>query len=199
VNNYFIPNPVDSSFETLNNYKKPCNVDVFFALSHGVHRGVLKKGKDDDRNYFLKELLKKTNNIKFDIYGLNNKQPIWADHYFKVISNAKMGLNLSRGKPIKYYSSDRIVQIIGNGLVTLIDEKTEYKDFFTNKEMVFYKSMGDLSEKILKISNDDKLRKNIGHAGKNKYFKYFNSTLIADFIINKTFEIKKDKKYFWHN
>ena len=199
VNNYFIPNPVDSSFETLNNYKKPCNVDVFFALSHGVHRGVLKKGKDDDRNYFLKELLKKTNNIKFDIYGLNNKQPIWADHYFKVISNAKMGLNLSRGKPIKYYSSDRIVQIIGNGLVTLIDEKTEYKDFFTNKEMVFYKSMGDLSEKILKISNDDKLRKNIGHAAKNKYFKYCSSTLIADFIINKTFEIKKDKKYFWHN
>ena len=40
------------------------------------------------------------------------------------ISNAKMGLNLSRGDPIKYYSSDRIAQIIGNGLVTLIDEKT---------------------------------------------------------------------------
>ena len=35
-----------------------------------------------------------------------------------------MGLNLSRGEPIKYYSSDRITQIIGNGLVTLIDEKT---------------------------------------------------------------------------
>ena len=199
TNNYFIPNPVDSSFETLNNYKKSCNVDVFFALSHGVHRGVLKRGKDDDRNYFLKELLKKTNNIKFDIYGLNNKQPIWADHYFKVISNAKMGLNLSRGKPIKYYSSDRIVQIIGNGLVTLIDEKTEYSDFFTNNEMVFYKNMNDLSEKILRISSDDKLRKKIGQAGKNKYFKHFNSTIIADFIINKTFNVKKNKKYFWYN
>ena len=40
-----------------------------------------------------------------------------------------MGLNLSRGEPIKYYSSDRITQIIGNGLVTLIDEKTGYQDF----------------------------------------------------------------------
>ena len=40
-----------------------------------------------------------------------------------------MGLNLSRGTPIKYYSSDRITQIIGNGLVTLIDEKTFYRDF----------------------------------------------------------------------
>jgi len=148
TNNYFIPNPVDPSFETLNNFDDNCIVDVFFALSHGVHRGVLKRGKDDDRNYFLKELLNKSRNVKFDIYGLNNKQPIWADHYFKVISKAKMGLNLSRGKPIKYYSSDRIVQIIGNGLVTLIDERTQYSDFFTNKEMVFYKNLDDLSEKL---------------------------------------------------
>ena len=40
-----------------------------------------------------------------------------------------MGLNLSRGEPIKYYSSDRITQIVGNGLVTLIDEKTGYEIF----------------------------------------------------------------------
>jgi glycosyltransferase involved in cell wall biosynthesis len=198
-NNFFIPNPVDSSFETLNNFNKKCNVDVFFALSHGVHRGVLKLGKDDDRNYFLKELLQKSQNVKFDIYGLNNKQPIWADHYFKVISKAKMGLNLSRGKPIKYYSSDRIVQIIGNGLVTLIDEKTQYSDFFTNKEMVFYKNLDDLSEKIIRLANDEKMRKSIGKSGKRKYFKYFNSTLIADFIINRTFDLNKRKKYFWHN
>ena len=198
-NNYFIPNPVDPSFETLNNFNEKCNVDVFFALSHGVHRGVLKRGKDDDRNYFLKELLQKSQNVKFDIYGLNNKQPIWADHYFKVISKAKMGLNLSRGKPIKYYSSDRIVQIIGNGLVTLIDEKTQYSDFFTNKEMVFYKNLDDLSEKIIRLANDEKMRKSIGKSGKKKYFKYFNSTLIADFIINRTFDLNKRKKYFWHN
>ena len=51
-NSYFIPNPSDKSFETLNNYNKPCNVDVFFALSHGVHRGVLKTGKIDDRITF---------------------------------------------------------------------------------------------------------------------------------------------------
>jgi len=199
VDNYFIPNPVDKSFETLNNYNNPCNVDVFFALSHGVHRGILKKGKDDDRNYFLKELKGKLKNIKFDVYGLNNKQPIWADHYFKVISNSKMGLNLSRGKPIKYYSSDRIVQIIGNGLVTLIDENTQYTDYFTNKEMVFYKNLDDLSSKIIKISNDEKVRKSIAKNGKDKYFKYFNSSIVADFLINKTFGINKSKKYFWHN
>ena len=109
-----------------------------------------------------------------------------------------MGLNLSRGEPIKYYSSDRITQIIGNGLVTLIDEKTGYRDFFNDNEMVFYKNVSDLSEKIEKISKDEKLRKLIGKNGKDKYLKYFNSTLVANFIIDKTFDVKNKKKYIWN-
>ena len=107
-------------------------MDVFFALSHGVHRGVLKTGKFDDRARFIRKLMNITKDVKFDVYGLDKVQPIWADHYFKSISNSKMGLNLSRGEPIKYYSSDRITQIIGNGLVTLIDEKTMFRDFFND-------------------------------------------------------------------
>ena len=195
---YFIPNPSDPSFETLNNYKHSCNTDVFFALSHGVHRGKLKIGKFDDRAIFLKKLLDITSDVKFEIYGLNKIQPIWADHFYKTISNVKMGLNLSRGEPIKYYSSDRITQIIGNGLVTLIDEKTNYRDFFNDNEMVFYKNINDLSEKINKISRDEKLRKKIAFNGKQKYTKYFNSTEVADFIIKKTLDIKDKKKYLWH-
>ena len=196
-NSFFIPNPSDSSFETLDNYKKPCNVDVFFALSHGVHRGVLKSGKTDDRITFLNKLVSITPDIKFDIYGIKKIQPIWADHYFKTIQNAKMGLNLSRGDAIKYYSSDRITQIIGNGLVCLIDEKTKYNNFFNSNEMVFYKNVSDLSEKIIKISKDEKLRKKIAMNGKKKYMKYFNSDLVAQYIINKTLDIKVKKRNYW--
>ena len=65
--------------------------------------------------------------------------------------------------------------------------------------MVFYKNINDLSEKILKISRDEKLRKKIGKNGKKKYMKYFNSTLVAEFIINKTLDLNDKKKYFWHN
>ena len=196
-NTHYIPNPSDKSFEILDNYKRSCNIDVFFALSHGVHRGVLKTGKIDDRVKFVNDLIDMTPDIRFDIYGLNNVQPIWADHYFKTIANAKMGLNLSRGEAIKYYSSDRITQIIGNGLVCLIDEKTQYKDFFNDKEMVFYKNTNDLSEKILKVSSDEKLRKSIAKKGKEKYMKFFNSNLVAQFIIEKTLGLSYKKDYFW--
>ena len=64
--------------------------------------------------------------------------------------------------------------------------------------MVFYKNVSDLTEKISIISRDEKLRRSIGKKGKIKYLKYFNSNLVADFIINKTFDVNNKKKYFWH-
>ena len=52
-------------------------------------------------------------------------------------------------------------------------------------------------KKIEKFSNDDELRQKIAKKGRDKYFKYFNSTAIAEFIINRTYGI--DKKYYWEN
>ena len=47
------------------------------------------------------------------------------------------------------------------------------------------------------INQNIKLRKKIGKKGKDKYLKYFNSTLVARFIIEKTFEMKNNNKYLW--
>ena len=98
------------------------------------------KGKFDKRELFINNLIKKTPNIKFDLYGMNGTQPLWADNYIRAISQSKMGLNLSQGSPIKYYSSDRLTQLVGNGLLTFVDIKTLLSNFFTNAEVIFYKS-----------------------------------------------------------
>ena len=137
-------------------------------------------------------------NIKFDIYGLDKIQPIWTDNYLKCISNSKMGLNLSRGEPLKYYSSDRIVQIIGNGLVTLIDERTKYGDFFNKDEMIFYKNISDLSEKILMISKDEKLRKKLL---KKVKINILNTLILVLSQILLLIRLLRSiiKKYLWHD
>ena len=182
-NSFFIPNPCDEAFEVLTNYTRDCIYDVFFAMSHGVHRGELKTGKYDDREHFINKLIKKNPEIKFDIYGMNNVQPIWSDQFINKISNSYMGINLSRGEPIKYYSSDRIAQLVGNGLLTFIDKKTYLSDFFSNKEIVFYNNINDLSEKLNKFKKDKSKGKKIAKNGRKKYFKYFNSNVVSDYII----------------
>ena len=122
--------------------------DLFFAVSHGVHRGVLKKGKFDERENIINYLIKKNPHLKFNIFGMNNVQPIWGDEYKRQLYISKIALNLSQGKPLKYYSSDRIAQLMGNGIATLIDKKTKLNKLFSEKEAIFYNSKKDLNKKI---------------------------------------------------
>ena len=194
---FYMPNPCDEALDSLNIYNniRPTN-DIFFAMSHGAHRGVLKGGKKDER-YKLLNFVSNDFNIKTDFYGINRIQPIWADKFLRSLSNSKMGLNLSRGKPIKYYSSDRMAQYMGNGLATLIDEKTKYRDFFNDDEMIFYKNSNDLIEKINKYKKDNKLRVKIAKKGTQKYRRSFNSKLVANYIVNKTMNFKDIKKNLW--
>ena len=194
-NSYFMPNPCDKSLDNLKNFNHNPHNDIFYAISHGVHRGVLRTGKKDEREVFISNLKKKCKNISFDTYGMFGKQPIWGENFLKELSNSKMGLNLSRGKPIKYYSSDRLAQLMGNGLLTFIDKKTCYNDFFDKDEMIFYNNLDDLSEKISKYKKDDKLRRKIAKKGNLKYHKYFNSTIVAKFIIDRSKGINSN--FYW--
>ena len=196
-NTFYIPNPSDQSFEILNNYNTKTENDVFFAMSHGVHRGTLKRGKFDNREILLKKLIKQNSNLVFDFYGFDNREPIWGNNFIDQISKSSMGLNLSRGKPIKYYSSDRIAQLMGNGLLTFIDSKTSYSDFFSKKEIVTYDDLNDLNYLLQKYKKDEKQRKLIARNGKLKYMKYFNSNNVCSYMIEKTLDIKNSKKYLW--
>ena len=108
-----------------------------------------------------------------------------------------MGLNLSRGEPLKYYSSDRICQLFGNGLLTFIDKKTKLDNFFSSKEDILDKDISDLIEKILKYKKDNKERKLIAKNGKLKYMKYLNSNLVSQFIIDQIFDFKSKYNYIW--
>ena len=153
-------------------------------MSHGVNRAILKKGTEDERVFFLNKLVKKISNIKYDFYGFSNKQPIWGPDFFNALINSKMGLNLSRGNPTKYYSSNRIASIMGNGLLTFIDKKVQMNDFFNKEEIIFYNNIDDLSDKIKFYSKHEILRKKISKNGQKKYFKLFNETKISKYLVD---------------
>ena len=181
-NFFFVP--VDKNIESFEVYKMKPKKDLFYAMSHGVNRAVLKEGIEDKRINFLNSLVKKIPDVKYDFYGFSNKQPIWGNEFNNALINSKMGLNLSRGRPTKYYSSNRIASIMGNGLLTFIDEKVQMKDFFNKNEIIFYKNIDDLSDKIRFYSKNNKIRQKIARNGKKKYFKLFNEIKISKYILD---------------
>jgi glycosyltransferase involved in cell wall biosynthesis len=184
---HFLFIPVDKNIECFNVYNMNPVKDLFYAMSHGVNRGVLKRGKSDNRINFLNNLINKLDGINYDFYGFENKDPIWGNEFYKSLINSKMGLNLSRGKPTKYYSSNRIASLVGNGLLTFVDRNTNLDDFFNENEIIFYNNIGDLADKIKFYKKNESQRIKISRNGQKKYFKLFNEQKIAKYIVDRSY------------
>tara|TARA_Y100000590_G_scaffold461629_1_gene623667 strand:- start:2476 stop:4140 length:1665 start_codon:yes stop_codon:yes gene_type:complete len=194
----YIPIPADKNIENLEIYSSNNRYkDMFFALSHGVNYGKLKTRNIDERETFINELMKKNKKLTFNFLGYAGEQPKWNYQYFNELSKCKTALNLSRGVPSKYASSNRIASLIANGIMTFIDKKTKYQDFFTTDEMGFYSSAEDLLNQLDKLNgNMNKINK-ISKNGKNRYFSIFDNTIVSDYILHKTFNIKNKYRYVW--
>ena len=194
INYHFLPTPIDKNIEKLNIYEQDSYThDVFFAMSHGVNRGIVKSGKIDERENFITKIMQMNKDIKFDIYGYNYRNPVWSESFYSAISRSSMAINLNRGKPKKYSSSNRIGSLIGNGLLTFIDIKKKFNHFFNNNEIIFYNDPNDLSEKINFYKENSKERKRIARNGQIKYFKLFNEIEVANYILQRSFAIKNYK------
>tara|TARA_Y100000590_G_scaffold464188_1_gene633041 strand:+ start:5484 stop:7589 length:2106 start_codon:yes stop_codon:yes gene_type:complete len=194
----YMPIPADKNIENLEIYNSNNRYkDLFFALSHGVNYGKLKNQNIDERETFLNELMQKNSKLTFNILGYANEQPKWNYQFFKELSKCKTALNLSRGIPSKYASSNRIASLIANGIMTFIDRKTQYQDFFSSDEMGFYSSVDDLINQLEKLNGNINKINTISKNGKRRYFSIFDNSIVADFIVHKTFNGKNKYKYIW--
>lgn len=193
---FYIPNVCDASIDILENYKyKNLSFDIFFALSHGQHRGALKKGYTDERVEFLKKILKP--DISTNFFGID-KQPIWGNDFFDNLSKCKMGLNFNRGAPIKYYSSDRICSLIANGLLTFLQKGYDYEIFFEpNKHVLYFDDENDLLDQIKYYSKNFEKRADIAGAGKKRYFELFENNKVTKYMIEKIMNLEITNKDFW--
>ena len=68
---------------------------------------------------------------------------------------------------------------------------------FSSDEIIFYNSTNNLIEKLLKYKKDVKIGRKIAKKGRDKYHKYFNSKLVAKYILNKTLDIDNKSKFIW--
>lgn len=195
---FYMPIPVDPNIEYGSFYNSKKTKDLFFALSHGVNYGKLKKGNYDERYEFISNLINLSNNkIDFNILGLYEHQPKWNFDYNNELKDSRIALNLSRGVPTKYYSSNRIATLMGNGCCVAINDKVLFKDFFKNDEMIFYKDTKDLVKKIIKLKDDPNKLKKIAINAKKKYFRIFSNKIVSQYLVDKTMGLKNTYKYVW--
>jgi hypothetical protein len=180
----YIQYPVDKKIDYLKSYlKKDKNIDVFYAVSHGINRGVLKKGRIDERDAFIKFLSIKLKKYKTYFPGYNNVQPVWGANFYNFLRESKICINYSRGKYKNLYSSDRISSLIGNGCFVLNENANKYYKIFNKKELINFKNKPDLVKKIIFFLKNEKARKSIAKNLYSKYHKLYSSKNTINYIL----------------
>ena len=193
TNNFisFFPNIVDNTIENQKIFEiKQHEKDVFFALSHGVGTGKLRsknsnKEGSDPRVQFITNLTNNLPGIKFNLFGMMNIQPVWANDFLNEISKCYMGICLQRKPLLKYGLSDRIAQYLGNGLMVFIQNETQYYDILKDKEeAVYFDDVDDLTSKILFYRDNKDKAKSIAKNGHIKIHNTCNEKIVTKYMLD---------------
>lgn len=200
----YMPNPVDSSMEWPRCHERSDQlIDVFWAT-----RDVGRSYPGDPR-LEVPVFLEKSGKVVVSYYGMNGKPPLFAANFYEAINESRMGLNISvtRAAPdlpdanpeeLYLYSSDRISQYMGSGLLTFTTRDNRLEDLFVeDEEIVFFKDRDELLEKILYFKNNDAARRAIAAGGWEKSHDYFNERLVAKYIVEATFRTPLSEDYKW--
>jgi hypothetical protein len=188
----FIPNPTDPCVEDQDNsLKTKFDRDLIFC---GV-------GNETDNRYpFVGELHRALRGtLRFDSFGMHGKPALWGCEYDEALALSKMGLNLNRFEDWPLYSSARISQLMGNGLLTFLWDKGNLRKFFTDEQAAFFKDFDELVAKAKKFQADDSLRQAVAGAGRAFYHEHFSGQRVIQFMIETTMGIPYSHDYIWQD
>ena len=197
----FFPNIFDSSIEQLKIFENNSfEYDIFYALSYGVGSGKIRTNKSDyDREVYLDFIKNEYPEIKTNFFGYDNIQPVWGAQFEREISRSPISLNLSRKPHLKYYSSDRISQYLGNGSCIFVDKNSQLEDLFTNDEVIFFET-GDLADFGKKISYYTSKQNEVRRIAKNGWkrgHKFYNERIVTNYFLEIAFKNKPESDYGW--
>lgn len=151
------------------------------------------------REKFLKDLAVTLNEkaITFKYFGCFGHPGVYGKAYIRALAESRMGLNYSRKNDVTLYSSDRIVQLTGNGLLTFSPRIPDFDKLYTDMEVIYFDNQVNLAEKIQYYVEHPEEAKKIAEAGWKKTRESFNAKRITKFIMEVTFDEPLSEAYEW--
>jgi len=185
----FYPNPSDPSFEVEDNSAKTEFAHDLFFAGRPVH--------PDPRRALIETMLPQLEGkVRMGFFGMG--QPLVVGRaYEEAIANSKMGLSLNRHEGEKWYASDRITHLMGNGLLTFQYDGNSMQDFFTDSETVYFHEAGDLAEKIIHYQDHDEARRAVARAGRERYHQLFDARRVLKFMVEAALGEEFSESYEW--
>ena len=176
----FIPNPTHPAVERYRAFDSEAHqYDLVFI---GSDR------KDPERRDMLLEIDSKLGKKhKIGIFGSLGKPPLFGHAKDQILSLSKAALNLTRlPEPMKWYSSDRITSIMGNGLLNCTRADADLHELYGSDAILEY---SDVSELVGKIDHSlaSNLWKETAERGWQISHDYFSAKMVTAFMVDTIF------------
>lgn len=186
---FFLPNPVHKSIEGNIAYEHKQKFDLLFSGR-----------KDDERKKLISFMEMNFSELNVKYIGQNPENIIIGNEYFDLICDSKIVLNHSRDmyKINKWYTSDRLMHILGNGSFCLSRTIIDGEDFFEDK-LDYYKDENELKEKVFYYLENEEERISKAKWLHKRVHDLFNTKNVSSYIIDILNEDdNKLSKYEWY-
>ena len=185
----FIPNPVEPSIERLRAFDnpKPDYDLVFFGSDKGA----------PERRAFLEQLVAALPDVRLGIFGSLNQPLVYGAQKEKILAASRMALNQNRRNDVELYSSDRIAQLTGNGLLTLTPSGAGLEQLFTTEEVGYYDSVADLAATVRRFKQDDAQARAIAERGWRKSHAEYSAQRVVQFMLDLTLRNERYRDVPW--
>jgi len=187
---YHMPNPVEASVEVLDNSRiTDLPIDLLFCSNATKFTQRLEMvGR-------IKEAVK--DQMNFKTYGSFGEAPVWGRDYDRALAETKMGLNLNRQEGDYWYSSARMAQLAGNGILQFTHSGPRFDELLPEESAVYFNDEDDLLAKIREFHFDDAKRQHWASRARQFYHQEMNSRLYAQYIVEASMGIPFSHDYVW--
>lgn len=187
---YHMPNPVDPAVETLNNTETTdLAIDLLFCSNSDDYTERLKMVKS------LKDQLQQEMNFK--TYGSFGEPPVWGRDYDRALAKTKMGLNLNRQEGDYWYSSARMAQLAGNGILQFTHSGPRFDELLPPETVAYFDDEESLLERIREFHHDDAKRRHWAARARDFFHTEINNTLYAQYILEASLQQPFSHDYVW--
>lgn len=176
----FIPSAVDAGIECHRAFETPENEMLHDFLFFGRDKG------EPGRRNMLHSLRSMLPELRCGFYGCLDQAGIFGWEKEQVIRRSKMALNLSRRSDVPLYSSSRIGELMGNGILTLTPRGAGLEELYPEDEVAYFENLEDLALKIRHLAGNPEKRLAMARKGWERNHSQYNGTAIARFIIGLT-------------
>lgn len=185
----FFPNPSDPSYEVEDNAAKTdFAYDLFFAGRPALA---------DARRALLDALVPRLDpSVRLGLFGMGRPLVV-GRAYEEALAASKMGLSINRFENWKWYASDRLTHLMGNGVLAFQFDGNQMQDFFSDRETVYFHTPGELAEKIAFYQAHDDARRAVAAAGRAKYHALFDARRVVRYLVEAARGERFSEAYEW--